>query len=137
MKSVGEVMAIGRTFQEALQKGCQSLEIKRNGMGADGKELLNLEKIMNSMTHPSWNRIFHIKDAMSLGIRINTIHKTTGIDKWFLNQIEELVTLENEIQRYRLETISVELMMAAKKKGYADRQIAHLLGYLESQVFKK
>ncbi|MCG8322089.1 MAG: carbamoyl-phosphate synthase large subunit [Cytophagales bacterium] len=137
MKSVGEVMGIGRNFQEALQKACQSLEIKRNGLGADGRELRDQEKILESLKHPSWNRLFHIYDAFKLGIAFSTIRNLSKIDKWFLNQIEELVVLESEIQKYNLETIPSDLLRTAKEKGYADRQIAHLLGALESEVHQK
>ncbi|MEY4110970.1 MAG: carbamoyl-phosphate synthase large subunit [Bacteroidota bacterium] len=137
MKSVGEVMAIGRNFQEALQKACQSLEIKRNGLGADGRELRNQEEILKSLEHPSWNRLFHIYDAIKLGIPMKTIRNLTRIDPWFLNQIEELIVLEKEIERYTLDTLPAELLRNAKRKGYADRQIAHLLRCLESEVFKK
>jgi carbamoyl-phosphate synthase large subunit len=137
MKSVGEVMAIGRSFQEALQKACQSLEIKRNGLGADGKELKNQVELLKSLEFPSWNRLFHIYDAFKLGIPFKTIHKLTKIDPWFLNQIEELVVLEKEIEKYTIDTISHDLLLTAKQKGYADRQIAHLLGCLESRVFDK
>ncbi len=137
MKSVGEVMGIGKNFQEALQKACQSLEIKRNGLGADGKELTNQEQILHSLKHPSWNRLFHVYDAFKMGIPMNKIHQLTKIDKWFLHQIEELVILEKEIQNYTLDTLPQELMMEAKQKGYADRQIAHLLNCLESQVHSK
>lgn len=137
MKSVGEVMAIGRSFNEALQKACQSLEIKRNGMGADGRELHDLEKIMNSLKNPSWNRLFHIKDAIHLGIPLNTIYEATKVDMWFLRQIEYLVVLEKEISRFTIHTIPEEVLMEAKKNGYADRQIAHILGVLESSVREK
>ena len=137
MKSVGEAMGIGRSFQEALQKACQSLEIKRNGLGADGKELKNQEQILDSLKNPGWNRLFHIYDAFKLGIPFKTIQKLTKIDAWFLNQIEELVELEAEIQKYHLNTIPSALMLEAKQKGYADRQIAHLLRCLESQVYAK
>jgi carbamoyl-phosphate synthase large subunit len=137
MKSVGEVMGIGRNFQEALQKACQSLEIKRNGLGADGKELRNQEEILYSLANPSWNRLFHIYDAFKLGISFRTIHDLTKIDKWFLKQIEELIHVEKEIEQYDLDSFPKELMDMAKKKGYADRQIAHLLGCLESEVFDK
>ncbi len=137
MKSVGEAMGIGRSFQEALQKACQSLEIKRNGLGADGKELTNQEQILDSLKNPSWNRLFHIYDAFKMGIPFKTIQKLTQIDAWFLNQIEELVELEKEIQKYTLDSLSRDLMMEAKQKGYADRQIAHLLRCLESQVHAK
>jgi carbamoyl-phosphate synthase large subunit len=130
-------MGIGRNFQEALQKACQSLEIKRNGLGADGKELRDQEKILYSLANPSWNRLFHVYDAFKLGISFRTIQDLTKIDKWFLKQIEELIHLENAIEVYTLHNIPRELMDLAKKKGYADRQIAHLLGCLESEVFKK
>jgi carbamoyl-phosphate synthase large subunit len=137
MKSVGEVMGIGRNFQEALQKACQSLEIRRNGLGADGKELTKQEPILESLQHPSWNRLFHIKDAFTLGIPFKTIHKLTRIDPWFLHQIEELHILDLEIAKYELKTLPKELLAIAKQKGYADRQIAHLLKCLESEVFTK
>jgi carbamoyl-phosphate synthase large subunit len=137
MKSVGEAMGIGRNFQEALQKACQSLEIKRNGLGADAKELRDRDEILKSLQNPSWNRLFHIYDAFKLGIPFRTIYQATKIDKWFLTQIEELIWLEREIEKYTLDTIPHELMREAKKKGYADRQIAHLLKCLESQVHKK
>lgn len=137
MKSVGEVMGIGRSFQEAIQKACQSLEINRNGLGADGKENRNQEEILNSLEHPSWNRLFNIYDAIKLGIPFKTIKEKTKIDDWFLRQIEDLILTERKIQKFNLGTIPSELMMEAKQKGYADRQIAHLLNCWESEVFKK
>ena len=137
MKSVGEVMGIGRNFQEALQKACQSLEINRNGLGADGRELKNQEEILDNLQYPLWNRVFHIYDAFKLGIPMNTIQRLTKIDRWFLNQIEELIAVENEIGKFAIDTIPEHLMRTAKKKGYADRQIAHLLKCWESEVFKK
>jgi carbamoyl-phosphate synthase large subunit len=137
MKSVGEVMAIGRSFQEALQKACQSLEIKRNGLGADGKELTNQDEILKSLAEPSWNRLFHVYDAFKLGISFSTIHKKTHIDPWFLHQIQELVLLEKEIEKYSLDKLPKGLLLEAKEKGYADRQIAHLLRCLESEVYNK
>jgi carbamoyl-phosphate synthase large subunit len=137
MKSVGEAMGIGRNFQEALQKACQSLEIKRNGLGADAKELRDRDQILHSLQNPSWNRLFHIYDAFKLGIPFKTIFQATKIDKWFLTQIEELIWLEREIEKYTLDTIPEELMRTAKEKGYADRQIAHLLKCFESQVHKR
>jgi len=137
MKAVGEVMGIGRSFNEALQKACQSLEINRNGMGADGRELRDLEQIMYSLKHPSSDRIFHIKDAMHLGVPLNAIYEATKIDPWFLRQIEYLVLLEKEITKYTIDTIPKDFMIEMKQHGYADRQIAHLLGCLESQVYTK
>lgn len=137
MKSVGEVMGIGRNFQEALQKACQSLEIRRNGLGADGKEMTKQADLLYSLEHPSWNRLFHIYDAMKLGISMKTILNLTKIDKWFLEQIWGLIELEKEIEKYRLDTIPATLMRTAKEKGYADRQIAHLIDCKESEVHKK
>lgn len=137
MKSVGEVMAIGRNFQEALQKACQSLEIRRNGLGADGKSLTKQEELLHSLEHPTWNRIFHIYDAIKLGIPIKTIQKLTRIDRWFLKQIEELVEFEKKIGNYSLDNMPAALMRQAKEQGYADRQIAHLLDCLESEVHAK
>lgn len=137
MKSVGEVMGIGRSFQEALQKACQSLEINRNGLGADGKELRDQDQILHSLEHPSWNRIFHIYDAIKLGIPFKTICEKTRIDIWFLKQIEELIQLERKIEKHNLQSIPTELLFEAKQKGYADRQIAHLLRCLESEIYTK
>ncbi len=136
MKSVGEAMGIGRNFQEALQKACQSLEINRNGLGADAKELRDRDQILNSLASPSWNRLFHVYDAFKLGIPFKTIQNTTKIDGWFLHQIEEMIWMEKEIEKFKLDSIPADLMREAKEKGYADRQIAHLLGCLESQVHK-
>lgn len=137
MKSVGEVMGIGRSFQEALQKACQSLEINRNGLGADGKELNNQNEILNSLEFASWNRLFHIYDAIKLGIPFKTIVEKTKIDIWFLKQIEDLIKLERKIEKFHLENIPQELLFEAKQKGYADRQVAHLLRCLESEVYQK
>lgn len=137
MKSVGEVMGIGRSFQEALQKACQSLEINRNGLGADGKELTNQNEILSSLEKPSWNRLFHIYDAIKLGIPFKTIVEKTKIDIWFLRQIEDLIKLERAMERFSIDTISKEMLFEAKQKGYADRQIAHVLRCLESEVYTK
>src|SRR5690554_631743 len=137
MKSVGEVMGIGRSFQEALHKATQSLEIKRNGLGADGKELRDQEKILHSLEHASWNRLFHIYDAIKLGIPFKTIHEITKIDMWFLKQYEELHYLEKESSKYTIDTLDRDLLLEAKQKGYGDRQIAHMLNCLESQVYNK
>jgi carbamoyl-phosphate synthase large subunit len=137
MKSVGEAMGIGRNFQEALQKACQSLEIRRNGLGADGKSLTKQDELLHSLEHPTWNRIFHIYDSIKLGIPMKTIQKLTKIDRWFLNQIEELVHLEKEIEKYDIDKIPAGLLRKAKEKGYADRQIAHILDCYESEVHKK
>lgn len=137
MKSVGEVMAIGRSFQEALHKATQSLEIKRNGLGADGKGYKNYDQILDKLEHASWDRVFVIYDAIQLGIPLSRIHKITKIDMWFLKQYEELYHLEKEISTYTIDTIEHDLLLEAKQKGYGDRQIAHMLNCLESQVYNK
>jgi carbamoyl-phosphate synthase large subunit len=134
MKSVGEVMGIGRSFQEALHKATQSLEIKRNGLGADGKGYTNYEQIIEKLTFASWDRVFVIYDAIAMGIPLSRIHEITKIDMWFLKQYEQLFTLEKEIATYKVESLPKELLLEAKQKGFSDRQIAHMVGCLESQV---
>ncbi|NIJ44683.1 carbamoyl-phosphate synthase large subunit [Wenyingzhuangia heitensis] len=137
MKAVGEVMGIGRSFQEALHKATQSLEIKRNGLGADGKEETHYDTIISKLTYASWDRVFTIYDAIKAGISLRKIYDITKIDMWYLKQYEELYTLEKEISTFKLDTLSKELLLEAKQKGYGDRQIAHMLGCLESEVYKK
>ncbi|PHQ57543.1 MAG: carbamoyl phosphate synthase large subunit [Lutibacter sp.] len=137
MKSVGEVMGIGRSFQEALHKATQSLEIKRNGLGADGKGERDYDTIIEKLTYASWDRVFVIYDAIQMGIPLSRIHEITKIDMWFLRQYEELLALENEISTYKLEGLTYELLLEAKQKGFADRQIAHMLGCWESEVHAK
>ena len=137
MKSVGEVMGIGRSFQEALHKATQSLEIKRNGLGADGKGYKDYDQIISKLTYASWDRVFVIYDAIQLGIPLSRIHEITKIDMWFLKQYEELYYLEKEISTYKIDTLPKELLLEGKQKGYGDRQIAHMLGCLESQVYNK
>ena len=138
MKSVGEVMGIGRSFIEALQKACQSLETNRLGLGADGRQSRNLEEIMHSLEHPSWDRLFHVKDAFSLGVPMESIRKITHIDKWFLVQIQELVTLEQELKNFTLETITKDFFITLKQRGYSDAQLAWLLGNVtEDEVYNR
>ena len=137
MKAVGEVMAIGRSFQEALHKATQSLEIKRNGLGADGKGYTDYQQIIDKLTFASWDRVFAIYDAIQMGIPLSRIHEITKIDMWFLKQYEELHQLEKEISTFTIDTIERDLLLEAKQKGYGDRQIAHMLKCLESQVYNK
>lgn len=138
MKSVGEVMAIGRSFIEALQKACQSLEVGRAGLGADGKHNRSIEEIMHGLEHASWNRLFLIKDAMSMGVPLESIRKVTRIDKWFLAQIQELVGLETELKRYSLNNIPKDFFFTLKQKGFSDIQIAYLLGNVtEDEVYDR
>ena len=137
MKSVGEVMGIGRSFQEALHKATQSLEIKRNGLGADGKGYKDYNTIINKLKNASWDRVFVIYDAIQAGISIEMIHEITKIDIWFLKQYEELYQLEKEISNLKIDNIEYDILFEAKQKGFADRQIAYMLNCLESQVYKK
>jgi carbamoyl-phosphate synthase large subunit len=138
MKSVGEVMGIGRSFIEALQKACQSLEIGRAGLGADGRQSRNLDEIMHSLEHPSWDRLFHIYDAMSLGVPIESIRKVTKIDRWFLNQIQDVVNVETELRRYSLNNIPEDFFFTLKQRGFSDTQIAYVLGNVtEEDVYQR
>jgi len=137
MKSVGEVMGIGRSFQEALHKATQSLEIKRNGLGADGKGLTDYDLVIQKLTHASWDRIFVLYDAIQMGIPLSRIHEITKIDMWFLKQLEELHLLEQEISTFEIDSLPKELLLEAKQKGFADRQIAHRLKTLERAVYNK
>jgi carbamoyl-phosphate synthase large subunit len=127
MKSVGEVMAIGRNFQEALQKACQSLENNRIGLGADGKHEMSVEMILHGIQYPSWDRIFRIKKALYLGVPISKIYELTKIDPWFLHQINDLVKTDAIIRKLKLETITPEFLREVKEKGYSDAQIAYLM----------
>lgn len=137
MKSVGEVMGIGRSFQEALHKAAQSLEVKRNGLGADGKGETDQDTVLEALEKASWNRVFMIYDAMQMGIPLRRIHDITKIDMWFLRQIHELVQMQSEIENYTLDSLPRDLLLEAKMKGFADRQIAHMIGVLESEVHRK
>ncbi|MGB0173253.1 MAG: carbamoyl-phosphate synthase large subunit, partial [Flavobacteriaceae bacterium] len=119
MKSVGEVMGIGRSFQEALHKATQSLEIKRNGLGADGKGYTDYEKVISKLTHATWDRVFVLYDAIQMGISLDRIHEITKIDMWFLRQYEELYNLELKISEHSIKNISKPLLLEAKQKGFA------------------
>ncbi|MGA1149598.1 MAG: carbamoyl-phosphate synthase large subunit [Flavobacteriaceae bacterium] len=137
MKSVGEVMGIGRSFQEALHKATQSLEVKRNGLGSDGKGLKDYDQIIEKLTVASWDRVFVIYDAIQIGIPLARIHEITKIDMWFLKQYEELYMLEKEISKFSINTLDRALLLEAKQRGFADRQVAHMLQCKESEVYTK
>ena len=127
MKSVGEVMAIGRSFTEAIQKACQSLENEAIGLGYYGKSLMKNEELMEYIKIPKWDRIFRIKDALMQGSTVRSIAAATGIDNWFLYQIRIICNIEKELMKHSLETITIELMKEAKQHGFSDMQIAKLL----------
>src|SRR5207244_5825835 len=101
MKSVGEVMAIGRSFTEAIQKACQSLENNAVGLGYYGKSLMHADELLEYIKTPRWDRIFRIKDALMAGLSVGTISKATnGIDRWFLYEIQKICNLEKRIAKY-------------------------------------
>jgi carbamoyl-phosphate synthase large subunit len=127
MKSVGEVMAIGRSFTEAIQKACQSLENEAIGLGYYGKSLMKNEELMEYIKVPKWDRIFRIKDALMQGSTVRSIAAATGIDNWFLYQIRIICNIEKELLKHSIETITIELMKEAKQHGFSDMQISKLL----------
>jgi carbamoyl-phosphate synthase large subunit len=127
MKSVGEVMAIGRSFTEAIQKACQSLENNAVGLGYYGKSGMKSEELLEYIKIPKWDRIFRIKDALMLGISVNTIAKATHIDRWFLYEIQKICNIEKELAEYYLEDLPMELLKKAKVHGFSDDQIAKII----------
>lgn len=135
MKSVGEVMAIGRSFSEALQKACQSQENDRAGLGADKKEWINTQDILERLEKVSDDRIYRVKDALRLGVPEKTIHKLTHIDPWFLREIKKLVQLEEQVQKLNVpEDIGFDLLLQLKQNGYSDAQIAWLMRLDEKDI---
>ncbi|HRK84044.1 MAG TPA: carbamoyl-phosphate synthase large subunit [Saprospiraceae bacterium] len=138
MKSVGEVMAIGRNFSEALQKACQSLENNRTGLGADMKEWIRTSDVLERLEQVSDDRIFRVKDALRLGVPEKTIQKLTKIDPWFIKQIKRLVKMEERLLRYNVaEDIPEDFFRELKESGYSDAQIAWLLRIKEEEVFRR
>jgi carbamoyl-phosphate synthase large subunit len=138
MKSVGEVMAIGRSFTEAIQKACQSLENNAVGLGYYGKSGMKAEELQEYIKTPKWDRIFRIKDALMLGISVNTIAKTTGIDRWFIYEIQKICNIEKELGNYWLEELPVDLIRKAKVHGFSDEQIARIIqDGSEDEVYEK
>ncbi|TAH06351.1 MAG: carbamoyl-phosphate synthase large subunit, partial [Sphingobacteriales bacterium] len=139
MKSVGEVMAIGRSFTEAIQKACQSLENNAVGLGYYGKSQMHAEELIEYLKTPKWDRLFRIKDALMLGVSVSTISKATnGIDRWFLNQIKLICEVEKEIAKYKLDSLPLELLEEAKRHGFSDEQIARIMGDgTEETVYEK
>ena len=138
MKSVGEVMAIGRSFTEALQKACQSLENNAVGLGYYGKSQMHAEELIEYIKIPKWDRIFRIKDALMLGVSVGTISKATGIDRWFINEVQKVVNVEKEITKYKLETLPLDLLKEAKQLGFSDQQISLIMqDASDEQVYEK
>jgi carbamoyl-phosphate synthase large subunit len=138
MKSVGEVMAIGRSFTEAIQKACQSLENNAVGLGYYGKSLMKAEEMLNHIKTPKWDRIFRIKDALMIGVSVNTISKATGIDRWFIYEIQNICNIEKELAKYDLDSMPAELLREAKVNGFSDEQINRILQHGdEEEIYKK
>mgnify|MGYP001478855631 CR=1 FL=1 len=127
MKSVGEVMGIGRSFNEAIQKACQSLENEAVGLGYYGKSLMHAEELLDYIKVPKWDRLFRIKDALMAGVSVKSIVQATRIDRWFIYQIRELCNIERDIAKYTIDTLPEALMREAKKQGFSDEQIARIL----------
>ena len=128
MKSVGEVMAIGRSFAEAVQKACQSLENNAVGLGYYGKSMMHAEEILDHIKIPKWDRIFRIKDALMMGVSVNTISKATnGIDRWFIYEIQKICNLEVEIRKYKMKSLPVDLLREAKTMGFSDEQLCRIM----------
>jgi len=139
MKSVGEVMSIGRSFTEAIQKACQSLENEAVGLGYYGKSLMKSDEIVEYIKVPKWDRIFRIKDALMQGVTVKTIAQATGIDRWFLYQIQIICNIEKQLAEHTLDTLPFELFKEAKKNGFGDEQISRILhgNFTEDQVYEK
>jgi carbamoyl-phosphate synthase large subunit len=135
MKAVGEVMAIGRSFQEALQKACQSLENNRIGLGADGKTWVSTDDMLQGIKVASWDRIFRVYDALKLGVPLKTIQDITRIDPWYLHQIMDLVETERKVRKMELKQIDHDYMLELKQKGYSDLQLAYLTSSTEDEVY--
>jgi carbamoyl-phosphate synthase large subunit len=138
MKSVGEVMAIGRSFTEAIQKACQSLENNAVGLGYYGKSLMHAEEIVEYLKTPKWDRIFRIKDALMMGISVKTIVQATLIDRWFIYEIQKIVIMEKEIAKYKLDSLPMNLVMEAKQMGFSDEQICKIMqNGKEDELYEK
>jgi carbamoyl-phosphate synthase large subunit len=138
MKSVGEVMAIGRSFTEAVQKACQSLENNAIGLGYYGKSAMKSEELLEYIKIPKWDRIFRIKDALMLGISVNTIAKATKIDRWFIYEIQKICNIEKELSHYKLNDLPEPLLEEAKNNGFSDEQISKIIkDGTDEEVYEK
>jgi carbamoyl-phosphate synthase large subunit len=127
MKSVGEVMGIGRSFAEAVQKACQSLENESVGLGYYGKSLMHADELLEYIKIPKWDRIFRIKDALMAGASIKRICESTKIDRWFIYQIQKICDCEKEIAEYNSKTLPDNVLREAKYLGFSDEQIVRIM----------
>jgi carbamoyl-phosphate synthase large subunit len=138
MKSVGEVMAIGRCFTEAIQKACQSLENNAVGLGYYGRSQMHAEELLEYIKVPKWDRIFRIKDALMLGVSVNTIAKVTFIDRWFIYEIQKICNIEKQLENHWLEDLPLELLKTAKIHGFSDEQISRIIqDGSEEEIYEK
>ncbi|MFT3950129.1 MAG: carbamoyl-phosphate synthase large subunit [Agriterribacter sp.] len=139
MKSVGEVMSIGRNFTEAIQKACQSLENEAVGLGYYGKSLMHSDEIVEYLKTPKWDRLFRIKDALMMGVSVKSICEATRIDRWFIYQIQEIVNIENKIAKYNGDTLPDELLIEAKNNGFSDEQICRIMkdGTTDEEIYER
>ena len=131
MKSVGEVMAIGRTFQESFQKALRGLETGVNGLSTKTKDI---DLIINQLRQPGPERIWFLADGFRLGMSLDDIHQESKIDPWFLIQIQELIQLENQISSYKLNDLDAAILLKYKKKGFSDERLAELMGVTQKQI---
>ncbi len=131
MKSVGEVMAIGRTFQESFQKALRGLETGMNGLS---KKTKDIDLIINQLRQPGPERIWFLADGFRLGMSLDDIHQESKIDPWFLIQIQELIQLENQISLYKLNDLDAAILLKYKKKGFSDERLAELMGVTQKQI---
>ncbi len=127
MKSVGEVMSIGRSFTEAIQKACQSLENEAVGLGYYGKSMMRPEEVVEYLKTPKWDRIFRIKDALMMGVSVKSICEATRIDRWFIYQIQQIVSIEKKLAEYNSKTLPDDLLVQAKHNGFSDEQICRIM----------
>ena len=137
MKSVGEVMGIGRNFQEALQKACQSLENNKIGLGVDGNDSRNVDEVLAALKNASWDRIFKLREALKLGVPKTKIYEITKIDFWFLRQIQELVDFEQSLKKISFQDLDKETLLKAKRKGFSDLQLAYIFKNEEDDIYNK
>lgn len=139
MKSVGEVMSIGRSFTEAIQKACQSLENEAVGLGYYGKSMMHAEEIVEYLKTPKWDRLFRIKDALMMGVSVKSICEATRIDRWFIYQILEIVNLEKKIATYNSKTLPDDVLTEAKHNGFSDEQICRILkdGTSDEDIYER
>ena len=137
MKSVGETMAIGRTFKEALQKGLRSLEVGRAGLGADGKEFIDEKLLLEKLKTPNDRRIFYIKKALQIGMSIKEVSGLTKVDPWFLDNIAQIIEMEEQVRSAKGEILSnKEFMFKVKQFGFSDKQLAYITGKTENEIYK-